>query len=31
MIQKDMHENNGPANAAKAAINWFESKKEKFD
>ncbi|WP_295620568.1 nucleotide disphospho-sugar-binding domain-containing protein [uncultured Methanobrevibacter sp.] len=26
-IQKDMHKNNGPANAAKAAVNWFESKK----
>lgn len=26
-IQKDMHENNGSENAAKAAINWFESKK----
>ena len=26
-IQKDMHENGGPVNAAKAALNWLESKK----
>ena len=26
-IQKDMHENGGPVNAAKAALNWLESQK----